>query len=103
VDLSALLRAVGGEGVAAATVHSGLDVVRVNTLSHCFLYHSWAPGRPSPKWRDRREPEPRAGGPLCQLNRQQPKRVSGVSYSSAGLVSRPRSGVVNRSVNVSTM
>ncbi len=83
VDLSALLRAARGERVAAAAVHRGLDVVRVNTRFHGFLFN-----------RGPRVAPPRSGGigvnrnrgvdgPLCQLNRQQPKRVPGGSYSSA--------------------
>src|SRR6476469_4461578 len=39
VDLSALLGAARGEGGAAAAVHRRLDVVRVNTRFHGFLFN----------------------------------------------------------------
>src|SRR6185436_13707458 len=39
VDLAALLRAASGEGGAAAAVHRRLDVVRVNTRLHGFLFN----------------------------------------------------------------
>src|SRR6478609_4060573 len=39
VDLAALLRAASGEGGAAAAVHRRLDVVRVHTRFHGFLFN----------------------------------------------------------------
>ena len=75
VNLSARLRAARRERVAAAAVHRRLDVVRVNARFHGFLFDRGPRVAPPLTGRYRREPEPRVSAPLCQVNRQRPKRV----------------------------
>src|SRR6478735_9235230 len=89
VNLSARLRAARRERVAAAAVHRRVDVVRVNARFHGFLFDRGPRVAPPLTGRYRREPEPRVSAPLCQVNRQRPKRVRRRCYSAAPPCSRP--------------